>query len=110
MTLIVESKRLKLTKALREFVSKQTQKLTKLGQQGATKVAVYLETVKKKSNDPTANSVTYALSLPGRKVIVVKKHAVDMYQAIVAASSEAFRKLRKVKERRLDSVRNKLKQ
>lgn len=105
MTLIVESKRLKVTQALRDFVEKQAQKLTKLGERSVTKVAVYLETVTKKSNDPSANVVTYALSLPGKKVVVVKKHAVDMYEAIVAASNEALRRVRKIKEKRLDKQR-----
>ena len=52
-----------------------------------------------KSNDPGANSVTFHVSIPG-KDLVVKKTAVDMYEAVVDATSGAMRQLRKHYERR----------
>lgn len=106
MTVIVESKRLKVTRALRNFVTEQAERLTKLGAD-ITQIRVYLETVRKKSNDPTANIATYVVSIPGKKAMVVKKKAVDMYQAISDGSKEALRRLRKVREKRMDLQRKK---
>ncbi len=97
MTVLVESKQVKVTKALREFATKQANKLNKLGKK-ISKVTVYLETITKKSNDPQANKVTFTLEVPGKNV-VVRKHAVDMYVAIVDAAHAAVRQLRKKVER-----------
>lgn len=105
MTVIVESKRLKVTQALRQFVLQQTSKLSKLSTRGATSIRVYLENIAKKNNDPSANIVTYAIGLPGKKMVLVRKHAADMYEAITAASHEAFRQVRKLREKRLDMQR-----
>lgn len=107
MTVIVESKRLKVTAAMRAFVQRQAERLSKLGQKGAAQIRVYLETVAKKNNDPTANIVTYAVAFPGKKMVIVKKHAVDMYEAISAASREAYRRVRKLREKQLDQHRAK---
>lgn len=103
MTVIVESKRMKVTQALRQFVEQQTQKIVKLSKP-ATMVRVNLETVEKKSNDPLANSVTFRVQTPGKDVVVTKR-AVDMYDAIVDASKGAARQLRKYYERQLGSKR-----
>lgn len=105
MTVVVESKRLKVTNSLRDFALAQTDKLLKFGDKSVTKISVFLETVGKKKNDPTANIVTYALVIPGKKILVVKKKAVDMYEAIVSASHEALRRLRKIREKRQDKQR-----
>jgi ribosomal subunit interface protein len=105
MTVIVESKQLKLTKALRDFATSQAQRLLKFGEKGVLQIRIHMETVRKKSNDPKANIVTYAVTLPGKKLVVVKKTAVDMYEALVSASHETLRGIRKVRERRLDKKR-----
>lgn len=96
--MIVESKKLKVTQALRAFIEAQAEKLLKL-EKRVTHIRVYLETIAKKSNDPGANSVTFHVSIPG-KDLVVKKTAVDMYEAVVDATSGAMRQLRKHYERR----------
>lgn len=100
MTVIVESKQMKVTSGLRAHVEAQAQKLLKLSK-NVTGIRVHLETVRKKSNDTLANIVTYVVELPGKDVIV-KKRAVDMYQAIIQASEGAARQVRKRYERRRD--------
>lgn len=98
MTVIVESKKMRVTQAIRLFAQDHARKLSKLGK-SVSQVRIYLENIAKKKMDKHANSVTYLISVPG-KDIVVKKSAADMYQAIVDATQGAMRKLRKVSERR----------
>ncbi|MCB9801334.1 MAG: ribosome-associated translation inhibitor RaiA [Pseudomonadales bacterium] len=98
MTVIVESKRMKVTSALRSFIEKQTRKLVKLNK-NATQVRVHLETVEKKSNDPLSNMVTFLIEIPGKNIVITKR-AVNMYDAIVDATSGAVRQLRKHYERK----------
>ncbi len=104
MTVIVESKRLKVTQALRSYIEQQATKLSKLGK-GVTQIRVHLENIPKKTNDPGANSVTFHISIPGKDV-VVRKTAVDMYEAVVDATSVAMRQLRKNYEKRRTLKRN----
>ncbi len=104
MTVIVESKRMKVTKALRDFIEKQTQKIVKLNKK-ATQVRVHLETNQRKSNDPLSNVVTFLVEIPGKN-IVITKHAVNMYDAIVDAAAGAARQLRKKHEKRMTNQRN----
>lgn len=103
MTVIVESKKMKVTQAIRMFAEKQANKIAKLGKD-VFQVRIHLESVAKKKSDARSNLVTYCISIPGRD-IVVKKHAVDMYAAIVDATSGAVRKLRKVNEKRMTTRR-----
>ncbi|MBP7842835.1 ribosome-associated translation inhibitor RaiA [Candidatus Woesebacteria bacterium] len=98
MTVIVESKKMKVTQAIRIFAENQAEKLKKL-EKGVSQVRIYLENVAKKKSDMYSNLVTYHISVPG-KDIIVKKHAADMYAAIVDATEGAVRKLRKVNEKR----------
>lgn len=105
MTVIVESKRLKITNALRDFIDKQAEKLTKLGK-NVTEVRVYLENDTKKSSDPQAHSATFKVAIPGKDVVVTKK-ASDMYVAISGAAGSAFRQLRKRYEKIRGSHRTK---
>lgn len=98
MTVIVESKRMKVTKALRDFIEKQTRKIVKLNKK-TTNVRVHLETVEKKSNDPLSNVVTFLVEIPGKNIVITKR-AVNMYDAIVDATSGAARQLRKRYEKR----------
>ncbi len=104
MTVIVESKRMKVTKALRDFIEKHTRKIVKLHKK-ATNVRVHLETVHKKSNDPLSNVVTFLVEIPGKKIVITKR-AVNMYDAIVDASQAATRQLRKYCEKRQTLHRN----
>jgi ribosomal subunit interface protein len=98
MTVIVESKRMKITKGLRQFAQKQASKLSRL-EKGISKISIYLENVANKRRDMAANLVTYSVFMPG-KHIVVKKKATDMYEAISEATSAAMRKVRKSCEKR----------
>lgn len=102
MTVVVESKRVKVTQSLRDFVHKHADKIVKKLGNNVIKMSVHLETISKKHNDPSANIVTYLIAMPGRKVIMVRKTAVDMYEAIAQATKEAFRHVRKARDRRLD--------
>lgn len=98
MTVIVESKRMKVTKALRTFIENQTRKIVKLNK-NAKNVRVHLETVEKKSNDPLSNMVTFLIEIPGKNIVITKR-AVNMYDAIVDATAGAARQLRKRYEKR----------
>ncbi|GIK83464.1 MAG: hypothetical protein BroJett025_00860 [Patescibacteria group bacterium] len=103
MTVIVESKKMKLTQAIRIFAENQAEKLKKL-EKGVSQVRIYLESVAHKKSDTYSNIVTYCVSIPGKN-LVVKKHAVDMYTAIVDATEGAVRKLRKANEKRMTMKR-----
>lgn len=105
MRVIVQSKTLPITRALRSFVWRQALKLDRVAD--ITKLSVFLENVGKKSNDPQAATVKYLIEMPGKKAVVVRRHAVDMYDAVVDATERAFRQVRKIKERRLDAHRHK---
>ena len=103
MRIIVQSKTLPVTQALQAFIRHQSQKLAKItGRIG--QLSVFLEKVAKKSNDPTAASVKYWVQLPGRKAVVVTRHAVDMYEAIVDVTKRAMRQVLKVKEKRMGQM------
>ncbi len=97
MQIIVEGKNLTVTEALRLHTEKQAQKLEKVGHT-ITAVRVYLETVAKKHNDPSANTATFHIEIPGKDVTVSKK-AIDMYEAIIAAAESAARQLNKAVEK-----------
>lgn len=98
MTVIVESKKMKVTQAIRSFAENQASKITKLGK-SVLDIKIHLEKISKKKMDNNSNIVTYFISTPG-KDIVVKSKSSDMYNAIVEATSSAVRKLRKVNEKR----------
>lgn len=103
MQVIVEAKNMQVTQALRSFVEQHARKLNKVAHK-VKAVRVYLETIPKKTNDPHANEVTFMVEVPG-KGIRVKKHAADMYEAVVDAAHSAVRKVRKTMERRADRRR-----
>jgi ribosomal subunit interface protein len=103
MKVLIEGKEMSITPALQEHAQKQAHKIEKLGQK-VIEVRLFLETIKRKSNDPTANRVTYQVSIPGEDV-VVKVHAADMYEAIVKATDAARRKLRRMTEKQRDLKR-----
>ncbi len=98
MTVIVESKKMKVTSAIRLFAEKQALKISKLGKK-VLEIKIHLEKIRKKKMDENANIVTYFVSTPGKN-IVVKSKSADMYKAIIEATSSAVRKLRKMSEKR----------
>ncbi|MBU0974307.1 ribosome-associated translation inhibitor RaiA [Patescibacteria group bacterium] len=98
MTVIVESKKMKVTSAIRQFAEKQALRISKLGK-SVLEIKIHLEKIRKKNMDESSNIVTYLVSTPGKN-IVVKSKSADMYKAIIEATSGAVRKLRKISEKR----------
>lgn len=103
MRIIVASKTMELTQALREFTQEQAHKLAKL-EQNISKVQVFLEKRVAKSKRDRNALVKYVVSLPG-KTVVIKTKAADMYEAITDATHKVFRQTRKFKEKRLTKQR-----
>ena len=97
MQVIVESKNVEVTSAMRAHAKKQAQKLNKVYKK-INLARFFLDNLKKKQNDPKANKVTLKVEIPGKDV-VVKEHAVDMYEAINLAVDSALRHLRKKLEK-----------
>jgi ribosome-associated translation inhibitor RaiA len=65
-----------------------------------SKTRVFLENIGKKDDMQNA-TVKYAINLPGKKSIIVKRCAADMYQAVIDATDRVSRQIRKVKEKRI---------
>ena len=104
MTVIIQAKSIPVTKALREFVTQQAEKIAKFSGK-ISQVTVYLEkATRRKSNDPSIASVKYHVQLPG-KDIIVSRRAVDMYDAVVDATNRVARQMRKMKEKRIQGRR-----
>lgn len=99
MDVIVTSKTLQITQALKAAAIRQARKLLRFGHR-ILRVRVSLEAVAKKKRNFQAAIVQYQVELPGRDVIV-RRQAKDMYEALVDAASSAARQVRKVKERRM---------
>lgn len=103
MQVQVASKTLKVTQALRDFAKQQASKLQKLHQR-ITKIQIFLDKRTHSKRDRNA-LVKYVVSLPG-KTIVLKRKAHDMYEAIVDATDQTLRSLRKTKEKQMAKQRN----
>ena len=103
MTVIVQSKTMPVTAALRDFVQRQAIKLTKLSNR-ISDIHVYIEKIAHKRNDPHASAVKFEVFLPGTRV-VVQRRATDMYVAVVDTTRSVMEQLRKWKERRLSGRR-----
>lgn len=103
MNVSVQSKTLEITTALRKFCEGQAQKLGRISQK-ISSISIYVENIAKKKNDPTGASVQYSVNVPG-KVLVVKRKAADLYEAVVDATNGIMRQVRETKERRLDRKR-----
>ncbi len=101
MNVIVQAKSLKVTRALREFIQRQSHKLSKLKDLKVTKVTVYLEQDTKKSTDSKKVSVKYSIEVPG-KALWVEIDGYDFYDAIVDATNAALRKMLQNKEKKTD--------
>ncbi len=106
MQVTIDSKNITVTTALRQFTQKQARKLTKVYHK-IDLSRFFLDHLKKKQNDPLANNVTLKVEVPG-KSILVKEHAVDMYEAIRRAVDTALRHLTKKisKQRTKSRLRN----
>ncbi len=99
MNVIVQSKTMTVTQALRDFAAKQARKFNRSGRK-IEQVVVFLEIVKKKKNDMQAATAQFLISVPG-KDIVVRERARDMYQAIATAADRTMLQLNKAKEKQL---------
>lgn len=97
MNVIVQAKSLKVTRALREFIERQSRKLEKLKEIKISKVTVYLEQDTKKSTHSKKVSVKYSIEVPGH-ALWIEIDGYDFYDAIVDATNAALRKVRQVKE------------
>lgn len=104
MNVTVQSKTLEVTDALRAFCEKHARKVDRFGRK-ISSVNIYIENVKRKKNDPTSASVQYSVKLPG-SILVVKRTAVDMYDAVIDATNGIMRQIRKCKEKRISKKRN----
>ncbi len=100
MNVIVQSKTMVITDAIRNFVTRQSEKLTHRSQR-IGHVTFFLEMIQRKKNDVQAASAKVLVHMPG-KDIVVQEHAKDLYIAIAEAARAAARQVRKMKERRLE--------
>ncbi|MCL4208510.1 ribosome-associated translation inhibitor RaiA [Patescibacteria group bacterium] len=103
MNVSVQSKTLEITEALRLFCEKQAGKVARFSQK-ISSINIYVENIAKKKNDPAAASVQYAVNVPGQ-VLVVKRRAADLYEAVVDATNGIMRQVRKEKEKRIDKKR-----
>jgi ribosomal subunit interface protein len=104
MQIMIQSKTLAVTAALRAFIERQLNKLARL-QPRATTVTVFLETVARKKNDLQASVARVKISMPG-KDLIIERRAQDLYTAVVDVAEHAFRYLRKTKEKRLTNKRS----
>ena len=100
MNVIVQSKTLVITEALRSFAEQQAEKLRRRGQK-ISQVTVFLEQVARKKNDVQAATAKFLIELPGKQVVVQHK-AHDLYLAISEAAGRATRQVRRFREKRVD--------
>ncbi len=96
---IVQSKSLKVTRALHDFIQRQSNKLRKLKDLKISKVTVYLEQDTKKPSDTKKVSVKYSIEIPGRS-LWIEISGYDFYGAIVDATNAALRKMCQAKEKK----------
>lgn len=104
MQVIVQSKTVEVTEALRGFIHKQLSRLLKNSER-ITTTTVFLETVKRKKNDTTAMRVKICIDLPSAP-FCVEREGTDLYQVVVDAAHRAQRYVRKKKEKRLHALRD----
>lgn len=100
MNVIVQAKSLKVTRALREFIERQSRKLEKLKELKISKVTIYLEQDTKKSTHSKKVSVKYSIEVPGH-ALWIEIDGYDFYDAIVDATNVALRKACQAKELRV---------
>jgi ribosomal subunit interface protein len=98
MNVIVQSKTLVITEAIRSFVTQQTHRLIRKGRK-IGQITVFLELIKRKKNDMSAATAKFYVDLPGKNIFV-QERATDLYLAISQASRGVARRIGKVKNRR----------
>jgi putative sigma-54 modulation protein len=103
MQIIVQSKNIPVTAALRSFIEEQAGKLAHKSHR-IQSVLVVIEAVSRKHNEVGAAVVKFCVSMPGR-TMCVSRQAIDMYAAILDTADRTGRAIRKLKERKLSSRR-----
>ena len=103
MVIIVESKTLPITQALRHAVETQAQHITRLSQK-IILIRVSLETIAKKKNDTQASIAQFMVEIPGKNIIVRKK-AQDLYVAVTQAAQRAAQQLIRTQKKHLKARR-----
>lgn len=103
MNISVQSKTMEVTDAIRQFCTQQAKKTGRFGRR-IQSINIYIESNKKKKNDPTSTIVKYSVNLPG-KVVVVRRTAVNLYDAVVDCTNSVMRQVRKFKEKRINRKR-----
>lgn len=104
MLVNISSRTLPITQALRTFAKAQAERLQKL-HQPVSRVSIFLEKQVRSSKQNGKALVKYVVSIPGKN-IVIRKATNDMYEAIMATTSRAIRRVRKFKEKRLTQHRD----
>ncbi|NCN45217.1 MAG: hypothetical protein COU63_04525 [Candidatus Pacebacteria bacterium CG10_big_fil_rev_8_21_14_0_10_36_11] len=104
MNILVHAKNGEATKALRSFIKNQIKKVEKLGVP-IRQVQVFLENIARKDSDPHRASVVVDVEVAGKKKVSVRSRAYDLYQAVVDASQDVLRQVRKQKEKNLTNTR-----
>ena len=104
MRVLIQSKTLQVTEAMRAFIERQAAKILRR-QPRINSITVFLESVGKKKNDMQSAIARMKVVIPG-KDIVVERRARDMYEAIVDVTTRAKEGLSRFKERRLTSKRS----
>lgn len=103
MRVIVQSKSVAVTEALRRYIRRQLSLLTRHSQR-ISSVTVILETIKGGKDPERAMKVKICIHLP-KAPFCVEREGHDLYQVVVDASHRAARYLRKTKEKHLESRR-----
>lgn len=98
MNIIVQSKTIKLTKAIQAFCRDQSQKLFGKGSR-ISQITIFLEDISRKKSSNKRASAKLHIAIPGKDV-VIRRQAHDLYKAVMDATDRAGRMLRKAKEKK----------
>lgn len=97
MNVLVHSKTVPVTEAMRTFIRKQANKLGKFSQP-IQSLQVFLENRKNHDGISLESQVNIQLKIPGKDILTSAK-APNLYAAINEAMEDAVRSLRKRKEK-----------
>lgn len=106
MNILVHSKTLQVTDAIRQYVAKQVRKIGKFSRK-VSAVNVFLEVVKTKAGVEQEAVAKIQVMIPGKDVMT-KSKAHDLYLAIHNAIEDAGHSMRKRKEKWMDRRAHKL--
>ncbi len=108
MNILVHSKTMQVTDALRAYVTKQVRKLGKFSMK-VEAVNVFLETVKTSAGTEQEALAKIRVMIPG-KDIMTKSKAHDLYLAVSQAIQDACTSMRRRKEKWMDKRERKIHQ